>query len=1117
MQTTLFPALLVLLSADPKPDRAGVEFFEQKIRPVLVKECYSCHATTAKKVKANLLLDTRAGTLKGGESGPALVPGKPGESLLLKALRYQGETKMPPSSKLPDAVIADFTKWIEIGAPDPRDAAPAAGTPATWEKVLAERRKWWSLQPVGKHAVPAVRDTAWSEQAIDRFLLARLEAARLKPADDADRRTLIRRLSFVLTGLPAQPEEVEAFVNDRSPDAYRTLVDRLLASPHFGERWAQHWLDVVRFSETHGNEWNYEVQFAYRYRDYLIRAFNEDVPYNQLAREHIAGDLLREPRRNGREGFNESAIGTMFYRFGDGNVEDCIAVPQVAYDVVDNQIDTLGKAFQATTIACARCHDHKLDAVSMKDYYALIGILHSSRQLTHTIDRPDTNAREMAGLREVKAEIRKELAEIWLRDAADVGRYLLAAEARRAKAPNAAELARGLNATRLDRWVATLQATADKQRDLFTPWRTAAAAGKDKFAAEWQKQADLWTKETKENAEFNRQNFREYADFRHSGFGTWQVGGHGLRDASSGVAGELALTHDGDNVVKTVLPAGCYTHMLSEKLNGTLRSPVLPDNAGKHVSVEMMGNHASEVTLVSHNCQVTDSNYFPPGEDRFSWATFNLPEHAPEFRCYVELATRFDNPKFPDPIQKPGKYKDKENYRVAWEQAAANVRSYFGVRRVVFHDGDKPPRPELNHYRPLFEHSAPASVTEAADRYAAAIKAAVQAWTERATDDDVQWVDALVQNGLLSNQLNSTLRLEELVGRYRTIEAQLAIPHVIHGLGDFGPGFEQPLFTRGECTKPGARVPRRYLEVLARPGETFKTSGSGRLELAESIARADNPLTARVMVNRVWQHVFGEGLVRTVDDFGQNGEKPTHPELLDYLATRFVEDGWSVKRLIRALVLTRTFQLSNRPNEAARSADPENRKLHHYAAHRLEAEAIRDVILAASGRLDLTMYGTSIEPYRERQIAFQRLFTGPLDGRGRRSLYIKHTLMEAPKFLNAFNYPKGTTMQGRRDVTNVPAQALALLNDPFVLQQADVWGTRLAAGPQSSVAKRVEHMFRVAFGRAPEASELARYEKMVARLAELHGVTKDDVLRSPAVWKDVAHTLFNAAEFVYIP
>jgi hypothetical protein len=394
----------------------------------------------------------------------------------------------------------------------------------------------------------------------------------------------------------------------------------------------------------------------------------------------------------------------------------------------------------------------------------------------------------------------------------------------------------------------------------------------------------------------------------------------------------------------------------------------------------------------------------------------------------------------------------------------------------------------------------------------------VRAWAaDRATDDDVLWLQALLRGGLLGNSLGLTPRLRELATEYRRVERELALPRIVPGVADFDPGFSQPILVRGDCWRPGAAVSRRYLEVLAELGEHPITAGSGRLELAEQIAGRDNPLTARVMVNRIWHHLFGAGLVRTTDDFGHVGELPSHPELLDYLAARFVDEGWSIKRLIQALVLTEAFRTASKPSVPAQEVDPQNRLLQHYPARRLEAEGIRDAILAASGRLDEHLFGPSIQPYREGENADRRLFPGPLDGDGRRSVYIKNNLMEGPKFLSAFDFPGGKVTQGRRDVTNVPAQALALLNDPFVVQQADLWAGRLVRRPDATPAGRIEYVFRVALGRPPDEEERQRFERVVGELAALEGVPADGVLRSRAVWKDVAHAVFNLKEFIYIP
>ena len=1147
-------ALAILSVVDVLPaqaDDTGVEFFEKKIRPVLVKHCYECHSANAKKLGGGLLLDHREGLRKGGDTGPAIVVGKPDESRLIKAIRYEDDSlKMPPKGKLPGDVIADLEAWIKNGANDPRDKPTRAPAANSWAETFRTRRDWWSLRRVQKPAVPHPKNGAWSTHPVDRFILAKLEEQHLTPAEPTDSRTLARRLSFVLTGLPPASEQLDRFVVDVNIER---LVDSLLDSPHFGERWARHWMDVVRFTETHGNEWNYEVHHAWRYRDYLIRAFNADVPFDQFIREHIAGDLLpvgwvessrptnsklEQPLGGSRgldppytarlhptEHFNESIIGTGFYRFGEVNHDDCISLTSLGYDIADNQIDTLTKAFQATTVACARCHNHKLDAVSMEDYYALLAVLRSSRMVSHGIDSPEANAQQKKRLSHLKEEFRKELATVWLNDAQQFARYMQAARAKRAKQSDAEELAKGLDAQRLEKWVATLAAEKQPFDDPFQAWRllvdrtpTSGQLSSDvgvrttEFAAAWKTLSEQFTKEDRERTEFNQKQFVPFADFRNADVADWQIAGQGLQNAPSR-SGDFALHPEGDALVRAILPAGRFTHALSDKFNGTLRSPVLPLGK-KHISFQVIGQRSSAVRLVSNNCQLNYKNYKALTSADWQWITFSPPAEREQLRTYAELMTMFDNPKFPDQLSALGG--DGGNYRLPWEKAAENPRSYFGITRVVLHDVAEPPKPEVTHLRPLFHDPAPQA--DVSIRYASVIEAALRHWADdNATDDDVRWIDALLRRELLSNKLAQSPRVEELAKQYRQTEAELSLPRVIVGIGEGGPGINQPIFARGDCTRPGEAVPRRYLEAVSSSRDAFTSLGSGRLELAEQIASADNPLTARVMVNRVWHHLFGTGLVRTVDDFGHVGEQPSHPELLDHLARQFVEEGWSVKRLIRSIVLSRTFQLSNQPPADGREIDPLNRLLRHYPARRLEAEAVRDSILAASGRLDRTLFGLSVQPYREKEYADRRLFPGPLDGNGRRSIYIKNNLMEAPKFLGAFNLPGGKVAQGRRDVTNVPAQALALLNDPFVLQQAEVWGASLAKRSDESIPARIDAMFQIALNRPPTSDERDRFEQAIRQLADLHQVAGADVLTSQAVWKDVAHALFNVNEFIYIP
>lgn len=1151
----------LLLATVPNPamaDDVGIEFFEKKIRPLLVTHCYECHSADSKKTGGELLLDSREGLHQGGDSGTAVRPGQPEESLLIKAVRYTDDAlKMPPKGRLPDSAIADLEAWVKSGAADPRDQPTRSKTAASWNETMKQRSDWWSLRAVVPPPIPSIDGENRATHPVDRFITAKLSESGLKPAASTDARTFIRRLSLVLTGLPPTIDQVDQFViacQSGSTDeplprtAVEGLVDTFLQSPHFGEQWARHWMDVVRFSETHGNEWNYEVHHAWRYRDYLIRAFNDDVPYDQFICEHLAGDLLPEPRWNQREQFNESVIGTGFFRFGEVNHDDCISLRSLGYDLADNQIDTLTKAFQATTVACARCHHHKLDAVSSEDYYALLAVLRSSRNVSHCIDSPEVNAIPRRRIQELKLTLRRELGSQWLREATEFGHYLHAAHATRIRRADVAELTQTLDSARLEKWVATLAAEKQPFEEPFEVWRTISSvempAAMDTPADAtnvspsmrqvWQTLSERFVKESRERAEFNAARFETFADFRSGDPEGWMKGGMAMIDPHSN-SGDFVIQPDGDFVVQSILPAGRFTHTVSSKLNGTLRSPVLP--AGKkQISFQVLGQRSSAVRLVSNHCQLNYANYRALTAPELLWVTFSPPEDRESLRTYAELMTMFDNPKFPDQLSALGG--DGGNYKLPWEKAAENPRSHFGVTRVVLHDGPETPKPELSHLDSLFSDDdarhtiqlnppsgrpvrVPKTETllaEIAQRYVKRMTSAIQAWSaDKASEDDVRWLDVMLRRGLVGNSINMSPQVESLVQEFRENDAQLSLPRVTVGISDGGPGIEQPVFLRGDCLRPGASVPRRYLEVVSKSTLPFHAPGSGRLELAELIASPDNPLTSRVMVNRIWHHLFGTGLVRTVDDFGHVGEPPSHPELLDHLANQFISDGWSVKRLIRSLVLTRTFQASNRPSNRAQEIDPQNRLRQHYTARRMEAESVRDAILATSSGLNLELYGYSIQPFREKEYADRRLFPGPLDGNGRRSIYIKNNLMEAPKFLGAFNFPGGKVAQGRRDVTNVPAQALALLNDPFVLQQAGVWSQRLLTRSGDSVATRIDTMFRTAFGRSPTAEEQFRFEQTIRELSDLYQVPIDHVMSSADVWKDMAHALFNFNEMIYIP
>lgn len=1067
-------------------DAAG---FESRIRPILVKRCEQCHGEQGDP-GGGLRLDTRMGWMEGGASGPAIVPGDVEGSVLVQAVRWDDpDLRMPPEDaggKLSAAEIAILEAWVAGGAHDPRSGGAAAAA-RRWDELLAERMEWWSLKPVPP--LPAGGPTVALAAEIDRHLEEALRQAGLEFGPQASAETLLRRLFLILTGLPPTKDDCRKFRDawGRDPEgAYAGVVEELLASPAYGERFARHWLDVVRFSETHGNEWNYDVPSAWRYRDWCVRAFNDDLPYDQFVREQIAGDLIASPRRRPLDGSNESVIGTAFHRFGEVNHDSCVQFAAIGYDLVDNQVDTLTRAFQAMTVSCARCHDHKMDAVSARDYHALLGVLRSSRSVQHSLDPPTANAAPIEQLTGIKQRIRAELAEVWRQDVAAIDGLRLAALATREPLPPA------------DGVLAAWAAAATTEGPPWPEAWQAAVASRERLRGE--RQAANATKEL-------------IADFRKGLPLGWTTDGQGLRGGSNS-PGEFVVAESGAAAVRQVLPAGLATFAISAKLNGAARSPTLSRSRSR-ISFEVTGNRFSLARLVFNNCQLNYNHQHSIHHDDWSWVTIDFEEGTDRLLPYAELLTYRDNPKFPDPLGTLGK--DTENQRGPYAEHASDPRSWWGVRRIVAHDGN-PPADELEWLKRLDDGPPPATPDEGAGRFAAIATAAVAAFASHtATDDDVRWLSFLLAQGFLSNRNDASLLLAELVADYRRIDEQLSIPTTMPGLADEGTPIDQPVLARGDHDRAGEAVRRGYVAALLPTGSAGVTTGSGRKEVAEIIASPLNPLTARVMANRVWQWVFGNGIVATPDDFGHMGEAPSHPHLLDLLAGRFAADGWSVKELLRQLVHTRAFRAAAAPSPSARQVDPANRLLSHFTPRRGEAEVIRDSLLAVSGRLDPTMGGQSVHPSRETADPEKRLFTGPLDGLGRRSLYIKFQLMEPPAFLESFNIPGGKEVQGKRETAFTPAQSLALLNDPLVQHLAARWGAILVAEGPSEPAARVDAMFLAGLSRLPAEGERERFLEFVGAVARAHGVAEEDLAGSAEVWKDAAHAIFNFQEFIIIP
>jgi hypothetical protein len=1288
------------MAADLKP--ADVEFFETKIRPVLVAECYECH--DAKKQKGDLRLDYRDGLLKGGEEGPAIVPGDAKKSILLQSIDYSHETLQMPKKrpKLDAQILADFAEWIDRGAPDPRTKAPEDSITPAWSDLLQVRRNWWSFQPITSPAVPAGK----AASPIDRFLDAKIVAAGITPSAAADKATLLRRATYVLTGLPPSPAEIAAFEADGSPDAFAKVVDRLLASPRYGEHFARHWMDLVRYADTHGSEGDPAIPQAWRYRDYLIRAFNTDVPYDQFVREQLAGDLLKSPRIDAAEKLNESMLGTGHFRMVEHGYQPVDTVDEQVRNV-DNQIDVISKTFLGLTVSCARCHDHKFDAISQADFTAFYGILASARPGQVTVDSPEVLDRHRDRLTELKQAIRSELSAQWIRQAKDlpaaleriravskervalkdqlakIEGELSADEFRRrlkadqsagpapshwwtfeedgrdlvgkldAKLHGGAVIKNGrlildgqdafaetaptsttLTAKTLEAWVVlptldqrgggvvTLESVggrifdslvfAERQKGrwmagsnngvrtqdvngqhetakpgelihlaiVYQPdgrielYRNGKAYGSG-YAPANEKAALQAFAAAKSHLLFGRRHTGggnaflrgELEEARLYGFAltaaqiadsfragtlrgelpvvavknerldalraqaealrksiaalgtsdarldeglikgeadpthplhastflrvglrpkdtpaarnqkpdwtlsdgtsaTWRRHGNGLDGRYT--PGDFRVETSGPDVLKHVLPSGLHSHTLSSKHSAVLTSPrfkVMTD----FISVQAMGKGAT-LRLIPDNYPLS------PGGSRFpkaavnsnhpTWITLDTAYRKGSY-AYLELT-------LPDDSTNPDKQAD---VREGW----------YGVREVVFHaTREAGPSGEA-----VITQAPPLNtVTEVSH----VLSEAASAWgRDEATESQAALLDAAVRHGVLDASTTASTKLAALTAEYRKLEAELSIPRRAPGFLE-AQGFDMPLFVRGEYKQPAAAVPRRYLEVF--DTKAFVTNGSGRLELAEKIASADNPLTARVMTNRLWHHVFGRGLVGTVDNLGRLGDQPTHPELLDHLSGRFIQEKWSVKTLLREMLLTDTFRRSSVPTASASAKDANNDLLAHMRVRRLGGEALRDSLIALSDRLEHRMYGPGDNA------------GAPPKEQVRRSVYLNIRRNSLNPLITAFDGPKPFTTVGRRDATNVPAQSLTLLNSTFVIDTAKQWARTL--DPKQADAAKVDSLFLQALARKATPAEQAAAARYLNDLKAAH-------TENPAqVWPDFAQSVLNLKEFLYL-
>jgi hypothetical protein len=1233
-------------TSQPEIDATAIEFFEKEVRPVLVSRCYECHSAKSEKLEGGLRLDSRHAAIAGGDTGPAIVPSKPEESLLIDAINYGEVYEMPPKSKLPANEIAVLTMWVAMGAPWPQEEVAAADHLKVFD--LGERRAvHWCWQPVRDQSPPSVQLQNWPQQSLDNFILAKLEEAGLKPAAPADRRTLIRRAYFDLIGLPPAPAEVDAFLLDESPRAFEAVIDHLLDSPHFGERWARHWMDLMRYAETYGHEFDYPIPHAYKYRDYLIRAFNADVPYDRFVMEHVAGDLLHPPRLHPTDGYNESVIATSSWWLGEATHAPVDVLGDEA-GRIDNQIDVFSKTFLGLTVACARCHDHKFDAISTQDYYALAGFLQSSRRDEALLDRDGRIAASVAQLKTLKRQGDAVVREAYANDDASgeiFARYLLAAREalRRGSTDKAAS-------SPSDDIV-----FEDFESETYVGWTasgTAFGSGPQSKETTPSYQGDVGARGSRwVNSHNMRDNEVVGRGDRHTGTLTSQaftierplikflVGGGNHKgetcvdlivdgavvrsqtgynenkmrpaefdvkefigqqarlqivDKVKGGWGNIGIDHIvfsrttatglascDDVAAEFNVDAARLARWVAALSHVDLKERSHPLFAWHQLAGTADANafNKTKSTLKSETASAADlstqypllSNFdnfdgwFVTGEafgegstEQGEWdatqasASLLRPGTANSGRIARGLQGTLRSPTFT--LEHPniyyrikgqgvkirlvldGYFMDTNSAllfkgftfdvnspdKFTWHRQAEDVGRYLGHRGYIeildYGDGaveideirfsnEGPPAEPFDSVTTKVLSVETNSIEEVAQAFGSAWQSVRSAHESPSLWNWVASNDLLPVNSKATEQLAVTHDAMQHIN--------LSAAERVLCLTD-GTAENQRIYVRGNQRTLGKEAPRQMLAALVREPVELG-SGSGRLQLAQQIVDPSNPLTARVMVNRLWHHLTGRGIVASTDNFGVLGQPPTHPELLDHLAAEFMREGWSIKRMLKQIMLSSTYQMASTPDETGAARDPQNLLLHRARIRRLQGEAIRDSILAISGRLDPVAFGPSVPIHvtsfmqgrgRPRE-------SGPMDGNGRRSLYIEVRRNFLSPMMLAFDSPIPFSTVGQRNVSNVPAQALILMNDPFVVEQAKLWAKRVIADEQTTEA-RIKAMYLAAFSRLPSSEEIAEATAFLRDQAAALGLPSDKVADDERVWADLCHVLMNVKEFVFL-
>ncbi len=1205
-----------------------IQFFESKIRPVLSEKCYECHSAKSKKIKGGLRLDHIDLILQGGDSGPALVLGNPDESLIIEVIRYEDPNfQMPPKGKLKDSEIKNFKTWIRNGAIWPNEIAPELSSVKKRAAFNIEKRrqKHWCWQPITPPSIP-VAELAKNLHPIDQLIREKLAFAGILPSKPADKRTWLRRVTFDLTGLPPTLTDIKNFISDKSDNSYETIVDRLLASPHYGEKWARHWMDLVRYAETCGHEFDYPLENPHEYRDYLIRAFNQDIPYDQLLKEHVAGDLIAIPRIHPEKKFNESIIGTGYWYFHEAVHAPTDSKVDNA-DRMENQLDVFGKTFLGLTIGCARCHDHKFDAISEKDYYSLAAFMQGSTRQEYPLDEGGAR-REIAGeLSKFAKDAFSSLGNAQLVKGKPSKYWQVASEVLTPKEPETfagdpwAGVVIANFEQNLEGWKTIGKAfgnapqTKTSGKNPVTNfhgkgWAGSLISGGDKLTGELHSPefkiterfvnflvaggsrlkvgVELWINNKKKlvSRGSNNEKFVSTSWDLNDFLGNdaqirlvdYETGGWGhihadrfvlssspassIREIPSPPIKKLERIANLNGLSPDLLQSWCNHHNNKRSLFSITKNFEKEKNSFQELKKAEENFLESSLLFtdfqsdeIPKGWNISGEAFKPRGHQLVSLdnASF-LP--APNVLSSNVLGNRrvgnLRSPLFKiehDQILVKAKAKKIfmrvviDNYHMGkysgllfggtvikeansegdfkwfslspkkfkghWaylEFVDRGKDAYLEIDQVRFANSGIGRKPDLKFSLLLEDdHVNEGNIPQYLDGFLENSLKKIKAGGF--TKGENSLLNYLYKEGLIHFENQYQSALDQILHKAKAVDSKTPRERYVLAMGK-GSAFKGNVYVRGSPHKLGDPVHGRNLTALG--GQ----SGS-RLDFANQLTSADNPLVSRVMANRIWLQFFGRGIVPTPDDFGPMGQDPSHPKLLDWLATNFRENDWSIKNLIKQIVLSQTYRQSSSAHpgnseEKIELEDPQNILIYKMPVRRLQAEFIRDSILSFSGRLDTKMFGKSISVHRTAFMTGRGgRGSGPLDGAGRRSVYGSVYRNFISPFMLAFDQPAPFGTKGKRSVSNVPAQSLALLNDPFVIGQCRLMGKNIFQSKKPE-AESVGSLFEMITGKFPSGKTQEKLLVFLETQTNAHGSLNEEV------WADLAHVLINSKGFLFL-